>query len=137
MTVADASVLVAHLHHQDRFHQQSTAWIAQHLLNGGEIVGPRLVLAEVAGAIARRTGDPALGHAAVQQLLVIPRVRLVPVTDELADYAATLAAELRLKGADAVYLAVAAEFGMPLVTWDQEQRTRGAQLVITSTPNGP
>ncbi len=112
MTVADASVLVAHFHHQDRFHQQSTAWIGHHLLTGGVIVAPRLVLAEVAGAIARRTGDPALGHDAVQRIHAMPALSLIPVTEALADLAATLAADLRLKGADAVYVAVALQRGL-------------------------
>ena len=135
MTVADASVMVAHLHHEDRFHLESTSWIAQRLLAGGVIIAPRLVLAEVAGATARRTGDSTIGHAAVQQLLAMPGLSLVPVTDNLADSAAMFAAELRLKGADAVYIAVAAELSMPLVTWDDEQRDRGAHVIDTRSPN--
>ena len=62
MTVADASVFIAYFRDPDPFHVQSVDWIQHHLLAGGAIVVPRIALAEVAGALARRTGDPAVGH---------------------------------------------------------------------------
>lgn len=51
-----------------------------------------------------------------------------------AGQAAELAAVYRLRGADAVYLAVAEEFGTTLVTWDGEMHTRGANVVTAVTP---
>ena len=43
-------------------------------------------------------------------------------------HAAVLAAEKRLRGADAVYAATAAATGSPLVTWDAELRARAAAV---------
>lgn len=61
-------------------------------------------------------------------------MRLVSLTNRRARRAAELAAIYRLRGADAVYLAVAEEFGTTLVTWDGEMHTRGANVVTTMTP---
>jgi predicted nucleic acid-binding protein len=57
----------------------------------------------------------------------------VPVDHGLADAAAALAARLRLRGADATYVAVASRLGVPLVTWDDKQRQRAASLVTIHT----
>jgi len=35
---------------------------------------------------------------------------------------------------DAIYLALAAKVGESLVTWDRQQRERGASLATTLTP---
>jgi predicted nucleic acid-binding protein len=56
------------------------------------------------------------------------------VDDVLAGTAARFATQLRLRGADAVYIAAAARLRLPLVTWDLEQRDRAARLVEVLIP---
>ena len=41
----------------------------------------------------------------------------------------------RLRGADAVYIALAVEFGATVITWDAEMLTRGAGAVSVLTPS--
>ena len=64
----------------------------------------------------------------------IPYLILVPLDSTLAQQAAEVAAQHRLRGSDAVYAAVALRFGSPLVTLDREQRERIAKVLVTSTP---
>jgi predicted nucleic acid-binding protein len=59
---------------------------------------------------------------------------LVALTLMLAQQAADLAATHRLRGADAVYLAVALRYGTTLVSRDEEQRSRGSRIVTCQTP---
>ncbi|MSQ13676.1 MAG: hypothetical protein EXR47_06065 [Dehalococcoidia bacterium] len=59
---------------------------------------------------------------------------LVAVERDLGQEAANVASTLRLRGADAVYVALARRLGMPLVTWDREQRGRVAPTICTMTP---
>jgi predicted nucleic acid-binding protein len=47
----------------------------------------------------------------------------------LAEIAANLAAELGLRGADSVYVAVAVRLNLPLTTLDADQKTRAAARV--------
>lgn len=135
MSVADASVFVAYYYPQDIFHATSRAWLQQHLGAGERIVAPLLILGEVAGALARQTGDPQIAHAAVQQIHALPGLDLVPLNEELADLAAQLAADLRLRGADACYVAVAVAQRLSLVTWDREQLERGSGVITTRRPD--
>jgi predicted nucleic acid-binding protein len=92
------------------------------------------LLTEVAGAIARRTGKPELAHQAVKRLLNIPSLRLVASDQQLGTAAARLAADLRLRGADAMYVAVAYRLNIPLVTWDREQLERTQNFIVAYTP---
>lgn len=111
MTVVDASVWVSSLVPKDPGHAVSRQVLARFLLDDGHIVIPTLALPEVAGAISRRTGRPALGVRAVDWMLHLPRLQLVSLTASMGESAARLAAEHGLRGADAVYVAVARELG--------------------------
>ena len=59
---------------------------------------------------------------------------IMPIDRQLGQLAAQLAARLQLCGADAVYVALARQLGLPLVTWDNEQRTRAATIIPVQTP---
>ncbi|RRR72295.1 MAG: hypothetical protein EI684_10245 [Candidatus Viridilinea halotolerans] len=52
----------------------------------------------------------------------------------MAQEAAYLAADRAIRGADAVYVAVAQRYRCALVSLDREQRERAALLVPTLTP---
>lgn len=134
MIVVDASVWVSRLLHGDVNHEVSRRWLSEQVGSGVPLVGPSLLLPEVAGAISRRTARPRLGHRAMRLLIRVPELRLLPMDHELAVTAAELAANLGLRGADAVYVATAHVLGLPLVTWDAEQQERGGRLVRVQTP---
>jgi predicted nucleic acid-binding protein len=132
--VVDASVLVSRLVPHDAYHEASRHWLARHAARGGLVVAPVLLLPEVAGALARRTGDRRLARRAVDAILRLPGLRLLAVDEALGQMAATLAGRHRLRGADAVYVAAAATLGLPLVTWDAEQGERAGRVVAVIRP---
>lgn len=134
MVVVDASVVVSRLVPHDAHHEASRSWLARHVAAGGLVIAPALLLPEVAGAVARRTGEPRLARRAVAAVLRLPVLRLLPVDDVLARAAAGVAGRLRVRGADALYIAAAATLRLPLVTWDLEQRDRAAPLVEVLVP---
>ena len=59
---------------------------------------------------------------------------IIPLDEVLARQAADVAAQHRLRGADAVYVAVALRFGSTLVTLDREQHDRAAAVLHTRYP---
>jgi predicted nucleic acid-binding protein len=132
--VVDASVVVSRLVSHDTHHEVSRDWLARHVAEGGLIVAPALFLPEVAGAVARRTGEPRLALDALHAVQRLPGLRLVPIDEALALEAARLAARFRIRGADAVYVAVASDLRLPLVTWDGEQRDRAERVVQVLAP---
>ena len=131
--VVDASVWVSRLVPTDPHHEATVGWFARQEQEGGFLVVPALMPPEVAGAIARRTRDGRLARRAVDRLLRLPALRLVTLDRGLAKLAASLAADLGLRGADAIYVAVARRLGLQLVTWDRDQRERARRAVMTAT----
>src|SRR5215213_2832532 len=100
--------------------------MAQYVAAGGRLMEPVIFLSEVAGAVSRRTGNTVAGQEAVIRLRAIAEVQIVPVDHALGQAAAEAAATMRLRGADAVYVALAQSFNVPLITWDAEQHQRTA-----------
>lgn len=126
--VVDASVWVARLVSQDAFYEPVKEWMAAHIGEDDQFLAPSLLLAELGGAISRRT-TPSLGLKAIQQIQNLPGLQLVEMDHSLLLEAAQLAAELGLRGADSTYVAVAARLDLPLVTLDVEQRERAGKRV--------
>jgi predicted nucleic acid-binding protein len=127
--VIDASLWVARLVPQDAFHATVRTWMDAQRSAGTDFLAPSLLLAEVAGAISRRTGNGRLAARVVEHLEGLPGLRLVDMDSTLLHEAAKLAAELGLRGADATYVATASRLNVPLVTLDDDQRQRAARQV--------
>ncbi len=132
--VIDASVFVSWLFPSDKYHAVSRLWGQHYLLTGGRLVAPNILVTEVAAAIARVTRDTSRGEKAAQYLLRIPALRLVPIDDYTARAATRLATGLFLRGADAVYAAVAEQLNVPLISWDEEHHTRAGSTIVVQRP---
>jgi predicted nucleic acid-binding protein len=132
--VIDASVWISTILLRDSNHSAALTWVNQHLLGGGSLVAPLLLVTETASAVSRITGNPLRGHQAATQLYSMPEMRLVQMDQDLVDEATDLAADLRLRGADSYYVAVAKLLALQLVTFDSEQLSRTAPVIATIRP---
>jgi len=126
--VVDASIWVARLVSEDVFYEPVKEWMSARLEEDDQFLAPSLLLAEIGGAISRRT-TPALGLKAVDQVQSLPGLQLVEMEDLLLQEAAQLAAQLALRGADATYVALAARLDLPLMTLDIDQKERASKRI--------
>lgn len=134
MIVVDASVWVSALGLRDVHYRVSRDWLAHYLSGGGLVLAPVILLAEVGGAIARLRNNPRRGKLAISRLRELASLRLVPHDLAFAETAARMAADLRLRGTDAMYVTVSLALDIPLVTWDREQLQRASAVVAVQTP---
>jgi len=130
----DASVFVNAFNPHETGHAESLAALAAMQERGDPVLVPALALVEVASAIARATDDSTGALHLVDAIAALPHVMAVALTPRMARDAAALAASNRLRGADAIYIAVAQRYATTLVTRDEEQRARGAAVVTCETP---
>lgn len=126
--VVDASIWVARLVAEDVFYEPVKEWMYARLEEDDQFLAPSLLLAEIGGAISRRTTS-SLGLKAIEQVQSLPGLQLIEMEHALIRDAAQLAAELGLRGADSTYVAVAARLDLPLITLDVDQKERAAKRV--------
>jgi predicted nucleic acid-binding protein len=130
----DASVFVNAFNPHEEGHAASLQILSSIHERGDPVIVPTLLVPEIAAAVARATDDR---PAALQYAIAtgaLPHLTLVSLTAAVARQAADLAATHRLRGADAIYVAVARRYGTTIVSRDDEQRARGAALVTCQTP---
>jgi predicted nucleic acid-binding protein len=132
--IVDASVWVAIFRENDVHHDVCIAFLDLALANQHDLNIPNLALAEIAGVFARQTGRARLATRTVRAVLALPHVRRHGLNDALGDRAAALAASRRLRGADAVFVALAEALDQPLITLDREILERSIGVVEADAP---
>ncbi len=134
MYCIDASVFINAEIEGEELHEHSAKFMQNIRSRGITIITPVIVLPEISSAIARGTDDFKKALEFVKELKQIPNIVFVPVDRELADHASRLAGEHRLRGCDAIYVAVASLFRAKLITLDRQQIERASNCIETSTP---
>ena len=134
MYTLDASVHVSALNPHEPESAASQALLRLLHQIGIPLFCPTLLPVEVAAAVARRGDDPKRAVTLAALLRDWPNQTLLPLDRALADRAANLAARLHLRGADAVYAAVAQQSGTVLITLDRQQLERLPPEVVTAQP---
>ncbi|MCB0074050.1 MAG: type II toxin-antitoxin system VapC family toxin [Caldilineaceae bacterium] len=135
MPVIDASVFVAIVNRADAHHDACRTWFEQAVNNGDRLLAPNILMSETAAAISRGAGNEALARAIVTTLAASTVIELIPIGNSLAAAAAEIAATRRIRGCDAVYVALASSVDEALVTLDQQQLTRSSGLIAVMSPS--
>lgn len=136
MICLDANVFVSAARPQEVGFSTSVRLLAQLQAENVSLCSSVLLLPEVAGALARRIGDPGRGRELVRWLRLLPNLSLLALDETLAERAGEIAAACFIKGPDAVYVATAERAGATFVTWDAEVAERAAGVVRVETPAG-
>ena len=134
MVTIDANVFVAASISTESHHPDSLALLTRLRLRGVEVFCPSLVIAETVAAIARPTGDVALALQSIRLISRFPNITVLNLTHRRSRAAARLAANLRLRGADSVYVAAAVEYTATLITWETQILERAHAAVPTMSP---
>ena len=130
----DASVFLNAFNPYEPGHEDSHRLLARLQEQAAPIIVPTLLLPEVAAAVARGREDEALAREFATALSRLPHLVWVGLDTTLAQQAVEVAARHRLRGSDAVYVAVSLRFGCTLITLDQEQRERASRALTARHP---
>ena len=134
VVVIDTSVWISGILGADANHSPAVLWVDRHLQQGGTFLAPTMLAIETAAGVARATNSSAWGEQAARELYLLPVMRLVALDEPLVEQTIRVAAGQRLRGADAIFVALAQREGVPLVTFDREQLSRAAALVPVIRP---
>ena len=127
--------MIAAVRPNEAYHADARAGLQVLAERGAELVVPSIILPELASALARQGAAETDVENLLDTLDTLPGGRLVPVDEHVAQRSARLALQLRLRGCDAVYVALAHLVGATLISLDDEQRSRIPTGVTALTPS--
>jgi predicted nucleic acid-binding protein len=130
----DASVFMSAFNPTEPRHAEANAFLAMLRMAATPVIVPELVFVEVAATIGRTLEDASLAMSFAQALRHFPNLLPIALDEALSTLAAEAAARHRLRGSDAIYVAVAQRFGASLITLDREQQVRAPASVQARTP---
>lgn len=134
MYTLDASVWVNGFDRKEREAKTSRQLLQLLADRESPIIIPSLALVEVAGSISRTRRRPDKSVDFADMIAHLPHVTVIESNSELTALAVQLAARHALRGADALYAAVALNAGCTLITLDGEHLARLQNVVHTMTP---
>lgn len=130
----DASVFVAACRRHEVGHAASRALLAAIREAETPLIEPTILPVEIAAALRRADGDAVRARELAEAVMALPNLTLTAVDARFARRAVALATECRLRGADALYVAVAHHYGAHLITLDAEQLERAPSRVHACSP---
>lgn len=134
MAVVDASVILASVLPSDPNHVASKKWLDTLIQAGDQFTIPVILLSEVSAPLSRAYNQPQQAKKLVQSLINAPFANLVTITIPLANRAAVIAADYKIRGCDSIYVALAEAIGEELITLDKQQRDRASNLIQVRSP---
>jgi predicted nucleic acid-binding protein len=130
----DASVFVAACRRHEPGHAASRALLDGLREAAVPLIEPAVLPVEVAAALRRTGSNPALAKEFAEAILGLPHLTVVAVDERMARRAVAMATQHQLRGADALYVTVAAQYGAHLVTLDGEQLRRAPAALHACKP---
>jgi predicted nucleic acid-binding protein len=64
-----------------------------------------------------------------EKLRLFSNFIFIPIDESISDLSVEIASNYFLKGADAVYVAVAYKYDVPLATFDEEQKKKASKII--------
>ena len=127
--VIDSSVFVAAFREDEPHSREAFAIIEKLEARAIDAIIPVSIILEVVAAIRRRTNNQELAQQVGEKILSYQTLSLIDIdTFRMAKFL-ELASESGLRGMDTIVVGVAQEFGLPLLTLDQEM----AEIARTHT----
>jgi len=134
LVTIDASVFVAAYQAHESHSAMSREFLRIVKEAGVPLIEPAILPVEVSAALARAGNNPKWAMEYAESIINLPHLNLQPVDEHLARRALTLAADCCLRGADALYVAMAVRYGASLVTLDAEQLRKVSSAVHACKP---
>ena len=131
----DANIWVGALDEHDPVSEVCRACLLRAAEKSARLYSPLLLPVEVAATIGRKTRDARQGRLAAEWVRGFNGHVWQPLSEGCAETAERFAATLFLRGADAVYVAVAHLSDAVLLTYDAEVIERASKVVRVMTPD--
>ena len=135
MYVVDTSVFIADVQPHEIHHAEAYTFLEKARIENWQLYAPTILLAEIGAALSRGANNTTLAYQIIRKWQQSPFLHHIPIDHALSRIAADIAIRQRIRGCDAVYVALAQHLGFALVTLDRQQHDRVSPSVSTYTPD--
>jgi predicted nucleic acid-binding protein len=134
MYCLDASVIVNSQRPKEPYFSKSKAFLD--LLKNKNLKAflPEIAIPEITSAIFRATKNPRIAYEFTMALREVPNFSFVPIDNHLANLAAWIISKTGLKGSDSIYVALAFDYNLELITLDKEQLEKSKKFIRVKRP---
>jgi len=134
MYCLDASVIISAAKPDEFYFEKSKAFLNQIREKEIKVFLPEIIIPEIASGLLRATKNPKISYRLALSLRTVPNFSFVPVDSKLANLASWVVCQIKLKGTDAIYVALAYDYNLELITLDKEQLKRSKKLIKVTRP---
>ncbi len=134
--VIDTNIFVSGLDPQDVFHSECYPIFEKLLSYEIEALCPAIVLVETTCVLRRRTNSEGIASALYRNLARMPAINWLDITLDVAERASMLGTKTGLKAVDVIILQVAEQYGIPLLTMDNEIIVKSPKGILIFKPSG-
>ena len=131
----DASVFVASCRRHEPECAASCEFLRLVRQKDAVLIEPAVLPVEIAAAMSRGQEDAARAVEYAVGVMALPHLSLYVLDGNSARRAMKIAVQCRLRGADALYVGAAEQYGARLVTLDAEQLERAPAAVCACKPD--
>jgi len=130
MIVVDASFIVSCYFKKEKFHKKAKQFFQKLLAEKETILLPEIAFPEIASAVARGTGNSKYATEFCREIRNLPNFIFIPIDQVISEISVEIASNYFLRGADAIYVAVAYKYNGTLVTLDKKQKEGASKIVM-------
>lgn len=134
MFCLDASVIINAVRPKESYHLKSKAFLDKVREEKTKIFLPEITIPEITSGLFRATKNPKIAQEFVIALRMLPNFSFVSIDSKLANLASWIICKTDLKSADAIYVALAFDYNLELITLDTEQLEKGKKIIKTRRP---
>lgn len=134
MFCIDASVIISAARGTEADSNRSIEFLNTIRQERQRVFLPEIAITEVASGLFRATKDAPFSKTFTDTLRAVPNFIYISVDRRLTDSAVSIICKTGLRSADALYVALAYEYNLTLVTLDREQLRKGKTIVPTRLP---
>ena len=95
---------------------------------------PEISIAEIASGLFRVTKNSGFVNEFIDSLRAIPNFSFVPIDSRMSSLAVEVITKTNLKGADSLYVSLALDYHLTLITLDKEQLVKSQKIISVREP---
>lgn len=134
MFCIDTSVIISAASPKEPYFSKSKDFLTQIRERDVKVFLPEIIIPEITSGLFRAIGDSKIAYELALSFRNVPNFSFVTVDSRLANLASWVICKTGLKSGDAIYIALAFDYNLELITLDKEQLEKGKKLIKVRKP---